>query len=110
MRIGIESGNGATRITLTGRFDAHETDEFRRVATSLLSQEHPAVLMEMSNVAFVDSSALAAMVALQREAAKLGGAVTLVNVSDPVRVILELTDLSTVFATVSDPDWNPHPR
>ncbi len=108
MRIGIESGVGESRVTLKGRFDAHETEEFRRIVRALLSTEHPSLRIEMSNVAFVDSSALAELVALHKEATKLGGTVTLVNLSDPIRVILELTDLSAVFPTVSDPSWDPH--
>ncbi len=81
-------------MSLVGRFDAHETDGFRRTVTPLLSDESPVLRVDLSQVAFVDSTALAELVRLQKAAKALGGEIILAQLSDPVRVILEITDLA----------------
>lgn len=90
-------------VHLVGRFDAHETDGFRTAVLPLVTAENNTVRIDLSQVAFVDSSALAELVRLQKAAAALGGEVILTQLSDPVRVILEITDLAEVF-TIDDAD------
>ncbi|HSP51406.1 MAG TPA: STAS domain-containing protein [Cryobacterium sp.] len=97
MRIRTESGIGHTAVNLAGRFDAHETAAFRGVVDALLGPDRATVRLDLSNVVFVDSSALAELLRVQKAARAAGGEVVLVNVSDPVRIILELTELKQVF-------------
>lgn len=59
------------------------------------------VASDLSSVVFVDSSALAELLRGQRAASATGGDLVLVNPSDPVRIILELTALDQVFTTES---------
>jgi anti-sigma B factor antagonist len=89
-------------VRLVGRFDAHETDSFTRTVTPLLSAESAVLQLDLSQVAFVDSTALAALVRLQKAAQALGGETIIVQLSDPVRVILEITDLAELF-TIEGP-------
>jgi len=84
-------------VSLAGRFDAHETAEFREVLDAQIGLEHASVHLDLSNVLFVDSSALAELVRLQKTTRAGGGELVLVNVSDPVRIILELTELKQIF-------------
>ena len=105
MRIRTESGTGHTTVSLAGRFDAHETADFRKVVDALIGDEDATLSIDLSNVVFVDSSALAELLRTQKTARSAGGSVVLVNVSDPVRIILELTELQQVFTleTRTDP-------
>ena len=84
-------------VHLVGRFDAHECEGFRRTVTALLSPETNVLRLDLSQVAFVDSTALAELVRLNKAAQALGGEVILAELSDPVRVILEITELAGVF-------------
>lgn len=97
MRIRTESGTGHNVINLAGRFDAHETAGFRTVVDALVALDQARLYIDLSNVVFVDSSALAELLHAQKTATSAGGEVILVNVSDPVRIILELTELQQVF-------------
>lgn len=96
MRIRTESGNGTHQIELAGRFDAHELSAFRAAIDPLL-RDGDTVDLDLAQVVFVDSSALAELVRAQKSAQACGGALVMTALSDPVRVILELTALSQVF-------------
>lgn len=96
MRIRTETGAGIHQIELAGRFDAHELPAFRAAVDPLL-RDGGSVDLDLSQVVFVDSSALAELVRAQKSAQACGGALVMTALSDPVRVILELTALSQVF-------------
>lgn len=89
-------------VHLAGRFDAHEAPEFRSVVQPLVTEDHPVLFIDLSQVAFLDSTALAELVRLQKTAQGCGGEVVLVDPADAVRVILEITDLVEVF-TIQTP-------
>jgi anti-sigma B factor antagonist len=101
MRIRTETGAGRHEMSLAGRFDAHEVPGFASAVQALLEESGCKVRVDLSSVVFVDSSALAELLRAQRAAAVTGGDLVLVNPSDPVRVILELTALDQVFTTES---------
>ncbi|WP_111765423.1 STAS domain-containing protein [Nakamurella deserti] len=102
MRIRTETGNGSHQIELAGRFDAHELPAFRTAIDPLL-RDGDTVDLDLAQVVFVDSSALAELVRAQKSAHACGGTLVITALSDPVRVILELTALSQVF-TIRIPD------
>jgi anti-sigma B factor antagonist len=99
MRIRTETGSGKHLVNLAGRFDAHEVNTFRLALEPLLADVGATVRIDLADVVFVDSSALAELLRAQRAATAHGGDLVLVDVSDPVRVILELTALGPVFTT-----------
>ncbi|MCK2037536.1 STAS domain-containing protein [Microbacterium sp. SSW1-49] len=101
MIIRVEVDARRRTVRLVGRFDAHETPQFRETVAPLLTEDANVLRLDLSQVAFVDSSALAELIALQKAAQRLGGEVILEQISDPVRVILEITDLSELF-TIED--------
>jgi anti-sigma B factor antagonist len=107
MIIRTEINHAHTVVHLVGRFDAHETEGFRRTVTPLLSAESAVLLLDLSQVAFVDSTALAELVRLQKAAKALGGETILSQLSDPVRVILEITDLADLFTIEGPSADNP---
>jgi anti-sigma B factor antagonist len=99
MRIRTETGAGKHLVSLAGRFDAHEANAFRLAVEPLVAEPGAIVRLDLANVIFVDSSALAELLRAQRTVSAGGGDLVLVDVSDPVRVILELTALGPVFTT-----------
>lgn len=94
-------------VHLIGRFDAHETPGFRATVQPLLTAETNVLHIDLAQVAFVDSTALAELVRLQKAAKALNGEVVLVEPSDPVRVILEITDLAELFTILDATEASP---
>ncbi len=85
------------RLTLVGRFDAHEAVEFRSQLDQLMDDCSTDVRIDLDEVTFVDSAALAELVRGMKRARSEGRELVLESPSDPVRVILELTRLDAAF-------------
>jgi anti-sigma B factor antagonist len=107
MIIRIENDSSPVAVHLGGRFDAHETQDFRSLVGPLLTSDTNVLRLDLSQVAFVDSSALSELVRIQKVANAFGGEVVLAQLSDPVRVILEITDLAEVFTIEAIPEEMP---
>ena len=84
-------------IVLRGRFDAHETDAVSAVLDECTSTGRCNLRLDLSDVNFVDSTALAAMTATMKRCREARGDLVIVDPSEPVRIILELTGLDKAF-------------
>lgn len=104
MHLTVTTESDLIVVAVRGRFDAHGVDAFDRDVVELLDAEHPRVAIDLSEVEFMDSSALAALVRALKATVAVSGSMTLVDVSDAVRIILELTRLDAVFAVVESMD------
>jgi len=85
------------RVTLAGEFDLSSINAFR---DAVEGEETPwkHAEIDLSDVVFMDSSGLQALVALNNRAQERGFDVTLVRTSEPVARLLELTGLTSQFA------------
>lgn len=85
------------RIALAGRFDAHESDEVKAELLEHLANGRTHLGLDLAEVIFVDSSALAVMTSVMKRCREAGGDLEIIDPSNPVRVILELTSLDQAF-------------
>lgn len=90
----------AQEVVLSGRFDAHEADLFRAAIDDAIDDNQHHIRVNLANVEFVDSTALAELVRGMKRCREQRGDLILVSPSDPVRVILELTKLDAAFEIV----------
>jgi anti-sigma B factor antagonist len=87
-----------TIVDLTGRIAlGEESAALRNLVAELLSQGHAKILIDMAGVDYVDSSGLGALVSSVTSVRKAGGEMKLVNLSDKVDDLMEVTRLYTVF-------------
>lgn len=85
------------RIALHGRFDAHECPALSTWVDDRLAEGSTRLSVDLSDVSFIDSTALAVLVRGMKHARAAGGDLVLVRPSQTVRVILELTRLDRAF-------------
>jgi anti-sigma B factor antagonist len=88
------------QIELNGRFDAHEVPGFTAAVEPLLEAGSGDLSVDLAKVEFIDSSALAALVATSKALTGSGRGFAIANPSDPVQVIFELTGLDKAFECV----------
>ncbi len=88
---------------LSGRFDAHEAPDFQASFTRALADGATTIAVNLSDVIFIDSTALAELVRASRDAQSKNCELHLEAPSDPVRVILELTRLGAFFTVTDQP-------
>ena len=89
-------------VRLRGEVDLSWSREVRQSILSALGQSGK-VGVELSEVSYIDSSGIAALVEGFQNARARGSRFALVAVSDAVRAVLELARLDRVFLIISDP-------
>lgn len=83
-------------LTLTGRLDAQNARELRDALSEHVA--HPGHLtVDLSDVPFMDSSALAALVSTLKVLRREGRSLRITRASDAVHELLSLTMLGGVF-------------
>jgi anti-sigma B factor antagonist len=70
---------------------------FKRTVTRLLEEGKVNLLVDLSEVGFLDSSGLGALVRAMTNSQKEGGQTKLLNAGPQVRRLLEMTKLDSVF-------------
>lgn len=86
-------------VSFVGRVDLEgETSLlFKEKLKSLIRDGHIHVIMDLSNVGFVDSQGLGALISCLKVLRQDEGALTLTNLSEPVEAVLRITRLIRVF-------------
>lgn len=91
-------------VVIEGRFDAHEVEQFRSVIEPHLVEGSHDLLLDLTNVNFIDSTALAELIRAMHRLRANGHDLVIVGTSASVRVILELTRLDLALTIRSAPE------
>jgi anti-sigma B factor antagonist len=83
------------------RVDVEVAGQFRAALLQVIEEGHRSLIVDMSDVTFIDSSGLGALVsALKRlKAQEHDGDIRLANVQEPVVELLEIIRLQRVFSS-----------
>ncbi|MCX6068533.1 MAG: STAS domain-containing protein [Chloroflexi bacterium] len=93
-----KTSNGSVQILqLKGRFDAHEVGPVKDWLKEQADSGYVRLVVNLSEVNFIDSSALSTLVQGLKHCREKGGDLMLCNLQQPVRVIFELTRLDKAF-------------
>ena len=91
-------------IKIAGRFDAHQVTQVQQEVDSLLAGGARYIIIDLADVNFVDSSALAVMVRGMKRCRERGGELLLCAMRQPVRIIFELTRMDRAFRIFENED------
>jgi len=94
VKISFQDHDSLSVLTLSGEFIHDDVDAFNRVAAERETRGAKNVILDCSNLEFVDSRALEAMLRMQERLGKSGGQLRLVKPDDTVATILRLTRLT----------------
>ena len=86
-------------LELSGDVDLHHSVELRQVLLEELGRKPSRLVVNMSQVAFMDSSGLATLVEALQLSRRYGGQLKLVGMQPRVRSIFEISRLDTIFQT-----------
>ncbi|MGB2924009.1 MAG: STAS domain-containing protein [Limnothrix sp.] len=91
--------DGTTVIVLvpSGRLDIRTAWQFRLELQECISKVSPHIVINLSQVSFVDSSGLTALVAGMRDADKNKGSFRICEVHPESRLVFEVTMMDSVF-------------
>ncbi len=98
MQIRIETDpTRLCRVELEGDLDFHSSPDLRRELTKVVEQQTPKVMVDLSKVAYIDSSGLATFVELFQRMKRYSGKLVLCNLGQGVRSVFEIAKLDTIF-------------
>ncbi|GGR58027.1 hypothetical protein GCM10008959_19690 [Deinococcus seoulensis] len=86
-----------SHLIIAGRLDAQNAAELRQTLRDHVAANAGPVTVDLTDVPFMDSSALAALVAALKDCRRQGRALSLSGASVPVRELLSLTMLDRIF-------------
>lgn len=111
LHIDVESARADhSVITLGGRLDAVEAVRLREVLAAAPVAQVDHLVIDLAEVAFVDSAGLAALARARRDRVLRGGTVTLVRPrSEEAMRVFRLTQFDEIFAMVDTRDESGSP-
>ncbi|MGH9544611.1 MAG: STAS domain-containing protein [Terriglobales bacterium] len=89
--------NGVTIVDCNGRIVFGEESALLRDTLKKLIGENSRVLLNLGGISYIDSGGLGTLVALYTTAQSAGGALKLINLTQRVDDLLQVTKLLTVF-------------
>lgn len=90
--------NGVTVLALDGRIVlGEESNSLREKVKSLLAAGKKKIVLNMSNVTYIDSAGLGALVAAHHSSKTQGASLRLSNLGAKFQEVLQVTKLLTVF-------------
>ncbi len=91
--------DGKTVVVLapTGRLDITTAWQFRLKLQECIAKISPYIVVNLSQVNFIDSSGLTSLVAGMRDADKVNGSFRICNVHPEAKLVFEVTMMDSVF-------------
>jgi anti-sigma B factor antagonist len=97
LRIEVADTTSPTTVVLTGEVDLSTAGRVREALIAISSSGEHRVVVDMSNVTFMDSTGLAALVGPLKRFRTMNGEIVLRSPAKAVRKVLEITGLTRVF-------------
>jgi anti-sigma B factor antagonist len=103
MTTSIRQAGGITIVDISGRIVlGEESAALRDLVRDLLSKEHRQILFNLAEVNYIDSAGLGSLVAAFTSVRKQKGELKLLNLTNKVHNVLQITKLYTVFDIMND--------
>lgn len=99
-----EQRDAITIATLSGEFDLRASRDLEPTFQKHIEEKTPALLLDFGDVAFIDSSGIAALITYFRESKEFDGRLALCNVRAPIQNVFNLVSLGTFFPIYDDVD------
>ena len=97
LRIEVADTTTPTTVVLTGEIDVATSGRVRDALMAICSSGEIKVVVDMTNVTFMDSTGLAALVGPLKRFRSMNGEIVLRSPTRGVRKVLEITGLTRVF-------------
>jgi len=95
--------NGWTVLSIVGELDLHTSPQLKEA----MAEQGTHIVLDLSQVPFMDSSSLGVIVACLKQVRDEGGDLALMGLQDSPRKVLALTGLDEAFSIVETLDQLP---
>jgi anti-sigma B factor antagonist len=98
----LDNRDGVNVMRLKGRFDTEGAAFVKSQITGLVNEQHPNLAVDMSEVSFLDSLGLAALVSGLKLCRRNQGAMMLIGLQPSTKMLFEVTRLDKAFQLYED--------
>ena len=91
-------------LPLKGEIDLHVSPVVTASLTAMIEKNPPRVVIDLSDVTYIDSAGLAALIQAMQKVEAYGGKFLLAGLQETVRSIFEISRLDQVFRIFPDTD------
>ncbi len=102
MKLDLEERNGVNVLVLGGQLAGGGEKQFREAIDTLIEDGRTQILLDFTDVSFMDSSGIGELVAGFRTVERLGGALKILKPGKKIQEVLELTRLLPIFEVFDD--------
>jgi anti-sigma B factor antagonist len=89
--------DGLPIVALSGEIDLHHSPELRALLDAHAKAKRPALLLDFTEVQYIDSSGLATLIEYVQKTYKFQGKLALGGVGERLRTIFDLARLGEIF-------------
>jgi anti-sigma B factor antagonist len=104
LTITVRRGDAATMLVLRGELDLRTVPTLREHLADALARDEGAVVVDLTDVGFIDSTGLAALLNALRRLTRAGRRLLLACADGPVLRMLRLTRLDSTFSVHESAD------
>lgn len=104
IEIKIIEKDGNYKIQVSGQVDLYTSPDLRKAILDTVDKSNSQIMVNLSQVEYMDSSGVATLVEGLRSAMKQKKSFKILSPSAPVRKVLNLSRLETVFSIVESED------
>ena len=90
--------DGVQILALSGEIDLENSNELRALLARHAEANRPRLVVDFSEVTYIDSSGLATLVEYMQKALKFGGRFALAGLNERLRTVFDLARLGEIFA------------
>lgn len=99
----VRPGDYETIVSVGGELDICVASGLLELLRQVIQTHGPALLLDLSEVPFMDCAGLGAIVGARREALSRGGSTRLIAASRAVRRVIDLTGMREEFLAIPAP-------
>lgn len=97
MKIREEKVNDVAVCVLEGEININNSPELRKTFDAIIKRNEKKVLIDFTDVSYIDSSGLATLIEMLQRLKKTGGRLRFSNMNQKIKNIFELTKLHKLF-------------
>jgi len=102
LEVSTDKKNDATIVSIKGDVDLYSSPQVRKAIIGLTAKKTPAILVNLTEVSYMDSSGVATLVEGLQQVGKYKGQFKIFGLASAVKEVFELSRLDKVFDVQTD--------
>ncbi|MBP7056245.1 MAG: STAS domain-containing protein [Candidatus Omnitrophica bacterium] len=102
MAVRVEAKSNLTVCHVDGEININSSPDIKKAFDKLISKKIPKIVINLSQVTYVDSSGLATLVEILKNMKSYGGKLRLTNLSVKIKSLFEITKLDKLFDIMAE--------